>query len=57
MLVGAFQVEVGNPVRRAIGAVAQHEGMGGARVEPDVKDIKDLLIILPDHEARSAPFP
>ena len=30
MLVGAFQIEVGDPVRRAIRPVAQHEGMGGA---------------------------
>ena len=51
VLVGAFQVEVGGPVRRPVAAVAvlrrariQGEGVGRAAVEPDVQDVRDLFI-------------
>ena len=46
VLIGAFQIKVGNPIGRAIGAVAQHEGMGRAGVEPHIQHVEDLFKIL-----------
>ena len=43
MLVGAFEVEIGQPVLGPILAVAQHEGMGRAGIEPHVQDVVDLV--------------
>jgi hypothetical protein len=41
MLIGAFEVEVGRPLR--MGPVLQGEGVGGATVEPDIQDVLDLF--------------
>ena len=46
VLVGALQVEVGEPVLGAVRPVAQHEGVGGAGVEPHVEDVGDHVPIL-----------
>jgi hypothetical protein len=46
MLVGAFQVEIRDAVFGPVLPVAQHEGMGGAAVEPDVEDVEDLLVLV-----------
>ena len=43
VLVGAFQVKIGDPIRAAILAVAQDESMGGAAVEPHIENVKDLI--------------
>ena len=51
MLVGAFQIQVRDPVRRPILAVAQHEGMGRAAIEPHVQHVEDLFIIGRIHDA------
>ncbi len=44
VLVGALEVDARRP--DAVGAVAQHEGVGRARVEPDVEDVGDDLPVL-----------
>ena len=44
MLVGAFKVEIGDAVRAAVLAVAQHEGMGGTGIEPHVENVEHLVI-------------
>ena len=44
MLVGAFQIQRRRPLQ--IVARFQHEGVCRARIEPDVHDIRDLLVIL-----------
>src|SRR3546814_13803384 len=51
MLVAAFEIEVG-AVRAAVVAdergpapAFEHEGMGAARIEPDVENIDDALVI------------
>src|SRR3546814_2089322 len=51
MLVAALQIEVG-AVRRPVVAdergpptALQHEGVGAARIEPDVENVDDALII------------
>ena len=41
MLVGAFEIDVGRPFQ--VGAVLQREGVGRARIEPDVENVGDLL--------------
>ena len=46
VLVGAFKVKVRDAVLGPVRPVAQHEGMGGARIEPDVQHVEDLFIIL-----------
>ncbi len=46
MLVRAFEVNIRDAIGAAIGAVAQHKGMGRAAVEPDVKHVKDLIVIV-----------
>ena len=44
MLVGAFQIQVGNSVSAAIFAVTQHKGVGRAGIEPHVQHVKHLGI-------------
>ena len=44
VLVGALEIDVGRP--DAVGAVAQREGVGEPRVEPDVEDVGDLLPVV-----------
>ena len=43
VLIRTFKVKVRDPVRPRVRPVAQDKGMRGARVEPDVKNIKNLL--------------
>ena len=42
MLVSAFQIKIRQPVLGAILAVAQHERMGRAAIEPHIEDVIDL---------------
>src|SRR5215213_2337644 len=43
MLVGAFEVDVGRPMK--IVALLQNEGMGAAGFEPDIENVVDLFPI------------
>jgi hypothetical protein len=54
MLVGAFQIQIGDAVGAAIGAVAQHEGMGRAAVEPHIQHVHDLIVGVGVDDARPA---
>ena len=64
VLVGAFQIHdlIGPAVLLALDAgkvremfgVLQHEGMGGAGIEPDIEDIVDLLPVLVGARAEEA---
>ena len=56
MLVGALEIEIGKPVLRPVCTVAQHKGMGRARIEPDVKNIKHLHIVLGGDKASQETF-
>ena len=51
VLVSAFKVKVGEAIGRAIGAVAQHECVSRARVEPHVEYVIDLVIIVRVNDA------
>ena len=44
MLVGAFEIEVGRPFE--LGIALEREDVRAARVEPDVEDVRHLLVIL-----------
>ena len=44
MLVRAFEIEVGRPLQ--VGIALQHEGVRRAGVEPDVEDVRDLLVVV-----------
>jgi len=46
MLVGAFQIDIGNAIVRAVFAVAQHKGVGRAAVEPHVENVEHLIVII-----------
>ena len=46
VLVGAFEVDVGDAVFGAVFPVTQDKGVGGAGIEPDVEDVEDLVVIL-----------
>src|SRR5215211_3013382 len=41
MLVGAFEINVGRPMK--IAALLENEGMGAAGFEPDIENVVDLL--------------
>ena len=41
MLVRAFEIERGRPSE--VGANLEHEGVGGAGVEPNIEDVVDLF--------------
>ena len=56
MLVGALEIQVGDAIVRPVRAVAQHEGMGGARVKPHVQHVIDLFIIRRIDDAIQHPF-
>ena len=44
MLVGAFEIEVGRPLE--VGIALEREDVRAARVEPDVEDVRHLLVVL-----------
>ncbi len=46
MLVAAFQIEVGGPLHVRPASRFEDEGMGAARIEPDVENVGDHLVIV-----------
>ena len=46
VLVGPFHIDIGNAVSAAIRAVAQHESVGRATVEPHIQNVRDLGVIV-----------
>ncbi len=43
VLVGALHIDIGNAVLGAIFAVAQHEGVGRAGIEPHIEHVEHLV--------------
>ena len=46
MLVAAFQIQVGGPLHVRPASRFEDEGMGAARIEPDVENVGDHLVIV-----------
>ena len=46
MLVGAFHIDVSDAVLGPVLTIPQDEGVGRAGIEPDIKDVEDLLIVI-----------
>ena len=56
VLVGAFEVDIGEAIFRAILAVAQNESVGRAGIEPNIQNIKDLIVAFRINDAAEEPL-
>ena len=57
VLVGTLEVQVRDAIGGPVGTVTQHEGVGRTGVEPHVKDVEHLLVVVRVHHiAKEALF-